>query len=431
MTGRELYRWASLDDRRRRATRGGLGRLPPVAWALIAAAAAAAEAARRLATEDRAAALADLSQLWVAYVVAAHAVLVFAAPYRLFWRRDSGLLARLAIRGRALFSLALRRGARAALTAAIPPAAVVATAAAFGELAFSWRHLATLGVGQCAAMFLGPAAALAGGAVVASDRAQALLDSFGGEVRAPKVTWLGLLPGIAATLAVLEALALAPWAAGGTPPGGSGALLLAVSLAVPLAAVAWAWAVADRVVLAAVREVAALDQEILATIERSHASPLERLWGRVACAPAGRVLYAKDAALSRRRYPSPYFLVPLGVVALWIIAAAGPASYLSWSGLVLGLLAVYAVIMGRRLATPPVEHPRLLSTLALPPPAVRSAKRAAVLLRGAVVFGAGGAPVVAAAPEVVPAAVMVGALAAVSVGAGVVAASRGLADEPV
>lgn len=420
--GRRLLAWGDLDERRRRGRRRGVRRLPPLAQAAIAGALLAGEIARRVAgaegASERAAAVGGASQLWIAAVVALSAVLVFGAPFRLYWRRDSALLARLAIPGRALLGLALARTGRAVALAALPAACGALALGALGGWELALRHLAVLAAGAAGGFALGPAAAVAAGAIVASDRAQALIDSFGGELQAPKTSWLGALPGFAATAVALVVIALAPWAVGGRPPGGSGVAILVGGIAVPLATLAWAWAVADRVLLAAVREVAALDQEILAHVERSTASPLERAWARLTCGPRARILFDKDARLSRRRYPSPYFLFPLGVLALWILAAARPASLLPWAGVLLASLAVYAIIMARRAQVPPIEEPRFLATLALAPADVRRGKRSPVLLRALVVFGLGGGPVVARADSTWAAALLVLSAAAVALAFG-------------
>ena len=85
MNARRLLAWSDREERRRRAARGGLGRLPPLVWSLIAAAVFSGEVARRIrAGHDEGA-----SQLWIAVAIAGFAVVVFGAPFRMFWRRDS------------------------------------------------------------------------------------------------------------------------------------------------------------------------------------------------------------------------------------------------------------------------------------------------------------------------------------------------------
>jgi hypothetical protein len=310
---------------------------------------------------------------------------MFGAPFRLYWRRDAQLLARLALDGRALFRLAVRRGARAA-TLAVGPCALAALAFwPIAEPAIALRHLALAGVAWLMAAALAPAAALSAGAIVASDRAQALVQSLG-EASAPKTAWLGLLPGLAATAMALLLIAAAPWAAG----------------------------------------VAALDQERLAHIDRSTASPLERGWSAlVARAPGARLVFDKDARLSRRRYPIPYFVGVVGVLVLWGIAAFGSAGSLGWAYALLGGLAAYAVVMARRLEVPPIEHPAFLATLAIAPGEVAAGKRAAVALRVLVTCVLGGAPLVARAADPLETAAVVAAVSAAALVVGLRAIAAG------
>jgi hypothetical protein len=170
---------------------------------------------------------------------------------------------------------------------------------------------------------------------------------------------------------------------------------------------------------AALREVSALDQVRLAHVDRSTASVLERGWFRALLGPRARHLADKDARLTRRRYPSPYFLGPLGVIVLWIIAATGGASSLPWAGAILFGLAFYAALVARRLVVAPVELPRLLRTLPLHASEVFSAKRAAVLLRALTWPVLGGVPFALRSPDPLAAWLLV-------VGAAIVAAVGGI-----
>ena len=243
MTARRLLGWSDLEEGRRRALQGGRGALPPQVWSALAAVGLTAELARRIDAGEPGSA----SQLWIATAIVGFAVVVFLAPFRMFWRHDSALLARMPLRGGVLYRLALLRSARTALRVALP---CVAGACAFGVL-LDWelalRHLALVGAAAFAASLLGPAAALTAGALIASDRALALIESVaGGEVGAPKTTWLGLFPGLAATAIGAALLAGAPWAAGlPTTAIGAPAILFGIVLGAPLVALAAAWTRAD------------------------------------------------------------------------------------------------------------------------------------------------------------------------------------------
>jgi hypothetical protein len=127
--------------------------------------------------------------------------------------------------------------------------------------------------------------------------------------------------------------------------------------------------------LEAVREVSALDQERLAHIERTKPSLLESATSRLLNARA-QWLFGKDVRLARRRYPMPYFVGLVGMVALWIVAGVAPASMMTWAVAISASLGAYAVIMARRRAIEPVEHPAFVRTLAVSEADIATAKRA-------------------------------------------------------
>jgi hypothetical protein len=402
ISARRLLEWGDLEERRRRAGRHAVARIPPWLVSCLGGALFAAEMLRRTgALGDAAAGGASVGgalRLWLAATAAAHVLVLFGSPQRLYWRRDAALLSRLPIAGGPLFRAALVRSARSAGRAALPCAL---GALAFGP-ALGWpaagRLVALVAAAGLCAGLLGPAVALAAGAVVASDKAQALIGQMGGEFQAPRTSWLGILPGSAAAGLILLLIAVQPWAVNPSSAPGSAVVALAAGLLLPLVAAAWALATAERVMPAALREVSALDQVRLAHVDLSRASRLERAWF-AALSPRARRLADKDARLARRRYPSPYFLGPTGVVILWIIAATAGASALPWAGAILFGLAAYAVLIARRLVTPPVELPRLLRTLPVTPAEAASAKRAAVLLRALTWIVVGGAPFAIRSPE--------------------------------
>lgn len=411
MTGRSLIRWANLDQARRRTAASGLQALPGFVLSLLLGAVLAGEIARRLlmASEARFVQTAiGASHIWVAAAICAFAVGIFGAPFRLYWRHDSKLLASLPVPGKSLFALALWRSQRAAFLASFALACALVPMGVLVDWEVALRHLVLLALGFAGAAWLGPAASLAAGAVVASDKAQSMIASMSGEFQAPRTSWLGIMPGLAATAATVTIMAATPWTFGGRPPGGSIVLVVSLGLGIPALCLAWAWTKADSVIPAAIREVAALDQEILAHVERSGPSALERAFYKlVLSSPQSRLLAHKDASLSRRRYPSPYFMIPCGIAALWIIAGTRPESYLAWAGAIFGVLAVYAIVMARRSWTQPIEIPRLLRTLAIGAGQIRFSKGAGAMLRILMIAILGGVPVIARAPELASAAILV------------------------
>jgi hypothetical protein len=422
ISARELIAWGDLDERRRRAARRGIAALPPWVSALACGAALLGEIARRLSQSDSDG---GASALYVSAAAGANLIVLFGAPFRLFWRRDSSLLARLAVPGEALFRAGLVRSVRAAAAVALAMVVAAAGFAIWGSADIALRHLAIAGGGFLFAGFLGPALALAAGAIVASDKAQAVLESLGGEFRAPRTSWLGVLPGFAGAALALWATAIAPWGSGDEPVGGSGVALLAGAAVVCVIAAGWALAVAPRVGGAALREVAALDQQRLAHVDRSTPSAIERAWFSLTLRGAAHLVADKDASLLRRRYPSPYVVTALGIVICWILAFTRPQSVYVWSAAILGGLAVYAVIMARRLTLPPVEIPRLLRALPLSRAEVVWAKRSQAVLRAFMSVGVAGAPLVILAEQPL----LAGAIVAVSAGVALVGGWIGAAEE--
>jgi len=423
---RRLLEWGDREEGRRRAARHALARIPPWLVSGLAGALLAAEILRRAGVLGEAAAAGSTAGsalgLWLAVTGAVHVLVLFGSPHRLFWRSDAAIHTRLPIAGGPLFRLALVRSARSAARASL--------ACALGALAFGpaqgWavtgRLIELVAICGLVAGLLGPSVALMAGAVVASDKAQALLGQLGGEFDAPRTSWLGILPGVAATALILFLIALVPWAANPASSTARPELALPAGVLIPLLATAWALRAAGRVMPAALREVSALDQVRLAHVDRSTASKLERAWFGALLGPRARHLADKDARLTRRRYPSPYFLGPLGVLVLWIIAATGSATSLPWAGAILFGIAFYAALVARRLVVAPVEIPRLLRTLPIEASEVFSAKRAAVLLRAITWPVLGGVPLALRSPDPVAAWVLVGGAALVAAVGGILAA---------
>ena len=416
MNARRLLYWGDLEETRRRRARGGLAGLPPWLYSMAAGLVLAVLVARdmgalgALGAPAGAAAggLASAAATWLAVLAGGHVLVLFGAPFRLFWRRDAALIGRLAVPGRVLFQVALARSVRATLRVLVPcllalPAFALGPA---GEPALVLRHLVLAIIAALGAGLLGPAVTLAAGAMVASDKAQQIMGNLGGEVQAPRSSWLGLLPGLTGAALVLALLAAAPWARGAERVAlvGDPMLLLGLAAGLPLVSLAWALARADAVMLDALREVAALDQERLAHVELVEPSRLDRLiaagflGGSSGGAFAGAAaVFAKDSRLARRRYPIPFFLGLVGLASLLIVAAARPASMLLWAGVIAAGLGAYGVVMARRLVSAPIEHPVFLRTLPVGGRPALRAKRARVLLWSAWYIVPGALAVVARA----------------------------------
>ncbi|MCG8420540.1 MAG: hypothetical protein MJE77_21605 [Proteobacteria bacterium] len=425
MSARRLLYWGDLDDTRRRTSSSGLSALPPWLYSAIAALVLGGVVARGVGLSGSGAAgssaLLSASNTWLAALAASHVVVLFGAPFRMFWRRDSAFVGRSAIAGRVLFTVALVRNVRAALRVAIPCmlSAVVFAAGPLGSLDLALRHLLLVCVAAVNAGLLGPAVALGAGAILASDRAQQALNSIAGEYQAPKTSWLGILPGLAGTGLALALIATAGWSRGSTTtPVGDPLYVLAPALALPILASFWAYTRANSAMLAAIREVAALDQERLAHVEPTGPSAIERLSGALLRNEGARLVHSKDASLTRRRYPIPFFLGVVGMVSLWILATVNPYDVVLWAAVVSGGLGVYSVIMARRTTSPPIEHPQLLSTLPISPRAIRAAKRMHVTEWVTVYILLGVIPVILRAHNTVMAAILLGAVASVTLVAG-------------
>ena len=103
----------------------------------------------------------------------------------------------------------------------------------------------------------------------------------------------------------------------------------------------------------------------------------------------------------------------------WILGIVNSPSLFMWGTLLLGGLGLYGVLMAHRLMTPPTEHSRFLTTLALSSGDIRNAKAAPVILRGLFVTVVVGAPIVWRAGDQLLA-------AAIAVGIGVVSVTIAL-----
>jgi hypothetical protein len=250
--------------------------------------------------------------------------------------------------------------------------------------------------------------AFAAGALVASDKAQLVLDNLSGEFRPPKASWLGLLPGLTAGALVLCLYWSAPWLYGleGELPGEVLVGVLAVASVVTLLI---SLKSDGEVMLAALREVSALDGQRLAHVELVGPSALERAWFRLTLDRVGQRVAFKDASIARRRYPMAYFATFIGVVLVGIAMLAAD-DVLIWAAIVAAVLGAYAVVMARRGRVTPIEQPQLLKSLPMTKGQLTRAKASSVLLRGAVLMVFIAVPASLTAPAAITAAAVLGGI---------------------
>jgi len=356
---REIIALSKRGEARRRS-----GDVPPMIWVLAAGSALFGIIAYHLGVFSGAAAdMPKASTMWCAAVGIGHVLVFLLAPQRAFWRPDSQMLARLPIPGQVLFQLSLSRAIHSTVRVAVPCGIALAAFALWGTWSLFLRHGLLLLVAGLAAAIVAPAVTLLAGATVASERAQALVDSIGGEFQAPKHTWLGALPGIAAAVLILTLVAGHRWA-GDTAPSTIGWWIAGFGLSLPIVSLLWSFSNANRIMPAALREVAALDQERLAHVDRSQPSRLaRRLAGG---SPGGRLVFLKDATLLRRRFPVAYLLWFVCVISLWIAAIAGATLSSGWTIAIVALFLLHAIATTPRILATPTEVVRYLHTLPIP-----------------------------------------------------------------
>ncbi|MBI4510158.1 MAG: hypothetical protein HY698_11030 [Deltaproteobacteria bacterium] len=378
MTARRILAIEALEESRRRASVGGAAAIAMNPWLLAGAWGALLGALLVVARE--AGGPEEARTWWLIACGLASAGLVMRTPWRFFWRSDAVLLGRLPIEGRALFLVGTWRGARTAMRLALGLGmgflALLPGATAW--LASLLVMLVSLG---CSTM-LAPAVAAAAGAIVSSEKVRIIVSrvtGFGGA----KVGWLWILPGAGGVIMLLLLFALARKAPS----------LPLVTVA--LSACTVAWFLGERLSRStmqdATREIAALDRVMLAHVDLVSARGLEAAWGRLLGRNA--VIYCKDVAIHRRRYPAYYLLCGLEVVALWLFWGLSETSTaVRWT---LGLavtLGAHGALLGWRLVTPPVEHGRLMATLPFSRDEIVRSKRHHVTWRVVVPMAIGTAP---------------------------------------
>jgi hypothetical protein len=402
-----LAAWEAREHRARSAAAGTAARLLgpfPIALAVGLGAAAI------LGAVGASAGPAEARAWWLLLAAGAAGAVVLGAPFRMFFRADAALLARLPIPGGTLYARAARAAARAAaalgvvvLLAAVPDGLL--------DLARTARDLAVAAAALAAGALLAPAAGALAGALVASPRAQKAIADVTGQGSAPSTVWLALVPALGGLGVGWLTLAAAPWA---NHPAGAPIPLLVGLGAAALLHLGGAL-LARGALAAATRDVAALDRARLAHVDRTGLGPAESAFGRLACGagPAWR-LYRKDVVLARRRHPAGYILAGAGVLGMWIVAftVASPTRERVVLSLAAGVAAL-AVLLAVRLASPPTERALLLATLPVPAGAARRAKAAYVAWRTVAPVLLGAAPALRGLRVAIPlAAILLGAIAA-------------------
>jgi len=361
-----LHRIAEHDRRRRQAA--------PALRVPVALAALGGALAFEIARRDD---LVAGSRLWLTVLITTSMLAFVTAPFRLFWSSDADALARYPIPGGPLFRLGMVRNLRVASAAAAVPAMGLAGFAVLGSADALARHALFLAVGWAGAALLAPAASLAAGALAASDRADAIVRSVGGEFQPPRGAYLGVVPGIAGALVVLALIADQSWllAAADRPIPG----LALASIAFSIVAIAIADRRATTTMPGAVRELSALNRRRLAHVDVTRLTALERV--AVGLSPSSmRPVLSKDFRLLRRRYPA-YFLVQAGAAIGTLIAAATAHDVSEWISATLVAVHAYSILMAWRSLQPPVEEPVIYLSIPLTREQRRAVKRRLLLVR--------------------------------------------------
>ena len=419
MTFRSLLRWGDLDDARRRAARPALLRSPWIA-PIVGGAALAAWIGWRAGVDPH-----EASRAWIAAVIVVFCAVMIGAPARLYWRHDAVLLSRLPIPGDAAFGVALVRSARVTAHALVVCAPALIFFARLSTDA-ALRLAGWLGAIACASALLLPAAALAGGVLVAAPRAVAVtLRKMGAPAPVRRTEMLGAIPGFAMSAVVITAIVCVPWLDGRAQTAfGPGWVVIGAIAAASIAAAVVAWRASSRLLPDALREVVALDRQQLAHLEIHPPTPIERAAARLLGARA-RLVHDKDARLMRRRYPLAFVAGAVGTIASWILAAARPDALVAWATAIAGAMALYAAALARRLGRPPIERAVTLASLPISPADARAAKRAWYATWLAIYVGLGAAAVIARARDPLAAAGAIGGAVAIAI----VLGARALAAE--
>ena len=399
LDGRTVLAWADLDERRRRGGR-------PAATAVVALLAGVALAALALARADwwREGRAVPGTAYLIAVALVALVPTMMMAPHRMFWRADAAMVARLPIPGAALWWVAAVRAIRGAALGVVV-AAPTAVVCALADVDTGARFAAIVGALAAVAAALVPAVCVGAAHVVASGQAAAASRALAGEQAVPTTTLLGALPGATVAAVVLATVACGSWLRDGVDPRGP-MILIAMAAAAVVAAAA-ATQAAPRVYPRAMREIAALDRQLLAHLEIDRATPIERA---VAARLGGDVglVFDRLARLVRRRYPLFALGGAAAAAALIGVGLGRPTDADAWLAIAGGVAAAMAVTLGRVSGQPPLELARSSATLPLAADAPARARRALVATWAAVWI-------------VIPVAVAIAASPAIATTAGVLA----------
>lgn len=365
--GRRLLAWADLDERRRRGGRIALG--APIALAVGLG--LGAEAARRGGWFAGARGAPELGYL-VAVMLGALVPTMLDAPQRMFWRPDAAMVARLPIAGSAMWWVAVVRALRGAGRGVLIAAPAIAVAA-LADRALGARLAVVVAALAVVATLLIPAVCLGAAHLVASGQAAAATGALSGGQQVATTTWLGALPGATIAGVVSLVAASAGWMGGADP---AAVWPIAVLAGASVIAGAAATQAAPRIYPRAMREVAALDRQILAHLEIHPVTGLERIV-RDRLSGGAAVAFDRLARLARRRYP--------------LFALGGAAGGLTLLGLAIGrpdatvaliVTAVVLLAIARSLyqasGRAPLELERSTATLPIAPADVTRARRALV-----------------------------------------------------
>jgi hypothetical protein len=378
VTSRELIRWSTLHERRARA--GRWWRHPAFA-VVVGGGLLAAWVWWRSTLDVSMSRHVDLpypfaaSKGWLAGAIVVYAIAFMRVPFHVYWRQDAALLAQLPIEGRPLFDAALYRCVRAAvattaavLIGALPLVPAFARADVSPVVVATYHGTFALVLGACAGLLL-PAVVVWTASLVAHDggasairTATKVVGVTGPEKPAevPSTALLGAVPGFASAVIIVLVILVAPWLTGGEGNLPAVGVLPGLAIASVVAIVAVRRSAA-RAMGAILRDVSALDRQRLAHLEIKPPTPIERALAHAA--GRGAIVYRKDARLMRRRFPLAYAFGALAFVVLAIVGLARPTDATPWLAATLVAAAAYGLALDGRLHAPPIELPRLTSTL--------------------------------------------------------------------
>lgn len=392
MNGQALNRWRKIQHTRQHAPfHKKIFSLPGISLGLSVC--LALNVANRLSKIDlRPASVymaGDVKSLWTVLLVFAAGLLVIKTPSELYWQKDCGFLARLPIPGRSHFYCALKNSAKTCFWLFLPLFFTIG-------IYFLFSKDATTSLKQggfsltiaISALTWGLAASVLAGMIVSSSQMQNAINSMGGEFQAPKSSWLGVLPGLAGVLVMAAGLGGAGWCLGEDVALGRIETLLGPLLIGGLVAAIGAYWFSDKELPLAMREVSALDREILAFVERAGPSKLETVFAKFfTTSKAGLALSHKDATLLRRRYPLPLFLFVLFIGLFGVALMVGGVFLSSWGLGFFALGVLNITYLSFCVWRDPIEKMRFLKTLPLKKEEIFRSKIAFVFLRSTIFLG--------------------------------------------